>query len=162
MPKVTSVWCPPEGGNRLMVVVAIEQAYAGHATQAGMVAGQVGTAAYGGRFVIVVDDDIDVTDMDDVLWALMTRCDPQRDVQIIDRAWSGPLDTAIHPDERPFNSRLRHRRDAAVRVAGPFPEPVLTAQQAQAARERWGWITRRRSVNPQWLISISSYATAPS
>jgi 4-hydroxy-3-polyprenylbenzoate decarboxylase len=123
-----------------MVVVAIDQAYAGHATQAGLVAGQVGTTAYGGRLVIVVDHDVDVTDMNDVLWALMTRCDPQRDLQVIKRAWSGPLDSAVDPDERPFNSRLVIDATRPFEWRESFPEPVWTADHARAARERWGWI----------------------
>jgi UbiD family decarboxylase len=147
VPRVTGVWCPPQGGNRLMVVVGIEQSYAGHATQAGMVAGQVGTAAYGGRFVIVVDSDVDITDMNDVLWALMTRCDPQRDIQIIKRAWSGPLDTAVDPEERPFNSRLVIDATRPIEWRDSFPKQVWTAEQAQAARERWGWILEGEKAN---------------
>ncbi len=140
VPRVTSAWCPPEGGNRLMVVVAVDQAYAGHATQAGLVAGQVGTTAYGGRIVIVVDSDVDVTNMNDVLWALMTRCDPQRDVQIIKRAWSGPLDSAVDPDERPFNSRMVIDATRPYEWRDRFPEAVTSADEARAARERWAWI----------------------
>lgn len=140
VPRVTSVWCAPEGGNRLMVVVAIEQCYAGHATQAGLIAGQVGTAAYGGRLVVVVDNDVDPTNLDDVMWALMTRCDPARDVQIINKAWSGPLDTAVDPDERPFNSRMVIDATRPYEWRDKFPEPVWTVDDARAARERWGWI----------------------
>jgi UbiD family decarboxylase len=140
VPKVSGVWCPPEGGNRLMVVVGIEQSYAGHATQAGMVAGQVGTAAYGGRFVIVVDDDVDITDMNDVLWAVMTRCDPEHDLQVIKRAWSGPLDTAVNPEARPYNSRLVIDATRPFEWRDRFPKQVWSADQARAARERWGWL----------------------
>src|SRR5256712_10220936 len=62
--------------------------------------------AYLGRIVVVVDDDIDVTDLNDVMWAILTRADPERSLDIIHRAWSGPLDPAIHPDQKGFNSRL--------------------------------------------------------
>jgi UbiD family decarboxylase len=147
VPRVGAVWCPPEGGNRLMVIVSIDQAYAGHATQAGMVAGQVGTAAYGGRFVIVVDSDVDVTNMNDVLWALMTRCDPERDIQIIKRAWSGPLDTAVDPEERPFNSRMVIDATRPYEWRDSFPEPVMSADDARRARDRWGWILEGGSSN---------------
>ncbi|MGH2407730.1 MAG: UbiD family decarboxylase, partial [Candidatus Limnocylindrales bacterium] len=143
VPQVTGVWCPPEGGNRLLVVVAIEQSYPGHATQAGLVAGQVGSAAYGGRIVVVVDADVDITSMDDVLWAVMTRCDPQRDVQIVKRAWSGPVDSAVDPDVRPFNSRLIIDATRPWEWRDRFPEPVITPAMARATRERWGWILER-------------------
>src|SRR5919109_2891269 len=55
VPGVTSVWSPPEGGNRLMTVVAVDQSYPGHATQALLVGSQTGTSAYGGRVAVVVD-----------------------------------------------------------------------------------------------------------
>jgi UbiD family decarboxylase len=140
VPKVTGVWLPPEAGNRLMVVVAIEQAYPGHATQAMLVAGQVGAAAYAGRLVVVVDSDVDVHDLDDVLWAMLTRVDPERDVTIVGRAWSGPLDTAVHPDRRTFNSRLLIDATRPWEWRSRFPAPVLTAEMSSAARDRWAWV----------------------
>ena len=142
VPKVRGVWCPPQAGNRLMTIVAIEQAYAGHATQAAVVAGQVGAAAYGGRFVVVVDEDIDIYDMDDVLWAMTTRCDPERDISITRRAWSGPLDPAIHPDHRGFNSRCVIDATKPWEWRERFAEPVVTPEMARKTRERWGWLLR--------------------
>jgi 4-hydroxy-3-polyprenylbenzoate decarboxylase len=140
VPKVTGVWCPPEAGNRMMTVIAVDQAYPGHATQALLVGSQTGTSAYAGRIAVVVDPDIDITNLDDVLWAIMTRCDPARDVTIINRAWSGPLDPAIHPDERGFNSRMLIDATKPWEWKDRFAEPVVTADMTRAAREKWGWI----------------------
>ena len=140
VPRVTGVWCPPEAGNRMMTVIAVDQAYPGHATQALLVGSQTGTSAYAGRVAIVVDPDIDITSLEDVMWAVMTRCDPARDVRIIDRAWSGPLDPAIHPDERGFNSRLLIDATKPWEWRDRFADPVVTADQSREARERWGWI----------------------
>jgi 4-hydroxy-3-polyprenylbenzoate decarboxylase len=53
---------------------------------------------------MVVDDDIDPTDLFDVLWAMCTRCDPAEDIDIIRRMWSGPLDPRI-PRGATWNSR---------------------------------------------------------
>ncbi len=47
---------------------------------------------YLGRFVVVVDEDIDPTNSFDVIWAMATRCDPVEDIDFIRRAWSGALD----------------------------------------------------------------------
>jgi 3-polyprenyl-4-hydroxybenzoate decarboxylase len=44
---------------------------------------------------VVVDEDVDPTDMFDVLWAMCTRCDPAQDIEFIRRAWSGPLDPIV-------------------------------------------------------------------
>ena len=58
-----------------------------------------------GRYVVVVDDDIDPYDMNDVLWAMCTRSDPANDTDFIRRAWSGPLDPVIPKDEKGFSTR---------------------------------------------------------
>jgi 4-hydroxy-3-polyprenylbenzoate decarboxylase len=140
VPKITGVWCPPVAAERFLTVVAVDQAYPGHATQALTVAGQTGAAAYIARIVVAVDPDIDIFDINDVMWAIMTRCDPERDVTIIDRAWSGPLDTAIEPGRRGFNSRLLIDATKPWEWRERFAEPVVTAEMSRAAREKWGWI----------------------
>ncbi|MGH3502585.1 MAG: UbiD family decarboxylase [Nocardioidaceae bacterium] len=149
VPRVTGVWMPPESGNRMMVVVAVDQAYPGHATQALQVAGQVGASAYSGRMVVVVDPDIDIYNVNDVLWAMLTRADPARDVSVVDRAWSGPLDPAIHPDERGFNSRLLVDATKPWEWRDRFSEPVVTAEDSRAARERWGWVLDPNAADPR-------------
>ena len=45
--------------------------------------------------MVVVDEDIDPTDLFDVMWAICTRCDPAEDIDIIRKMWSGPLDPRI-------------------------------------------------------------------
>jgi UbiD family decarboxylase len=92
---VRGVWCHEAGCAYMFNVIAIKQAYAGHAKQAGMLAASCQSAAYMGRFVIVVDDDVDPTDPFDVMWAMCTRCDPAEDIDIVRKMWSGPLDPRI-------------------------------------------------------------------
>ncbi|HUZ74889.1 MAG TPA: UbiD family decarboxylase [Stellaceae bacterium] len=92
LPGVAGVWCHEAGGGRLFNIIAIKQAYAGHAKQALMLAGGAHAGNYLGRFVVVVDDDIDPTNSFDVIWAIATRCDPVEDIDTIRRAWSGALD----------------------------------------------------------------------
>jgi 4-hydroxy-3-polyprenylbenzoate decarboxylase len=92
---VAGVWCHEFGGARMFNVIAIKQAYPGHARQAGMLAASCQSGSYLGRFVVVVDDDVDPTDMFDVMWAVCTRCDPAADIEFIRRAWSGPLDPIL-------------------------------------------------------------------
>jgi UbiD family decarboxylase len=141
VPGVRAVWCPPELGNRLLVVIAIEQAHPGHATQAGLVGGQIAATVYGGRFVVVVDHDVDVFELDEVLWALATRCDPARDSQFVTGAWSSRLDLAVPRDERGRNSRLILDATRPWERRDEFPEPTRTRERTQAIRERWGWLT---------------------
>jgi len=49
---------------------------------------------------------IDPTSLDEVLWAMCTRCDPAEDIDFIQRAWSGPLDPIIQPGQKGHNSRM--------------------------------------------------------
>ena len=53
-----------------------------------------------GRYVVVVDEDIDPTNMKEVLWAMMTRVDPPTNIDIIDGCWSTPLDPRMPPEKR--------------------------------------------------------------
>ncbi|MFQ5850308.1 MAG: UbiD family decarboxylase [Candidatus Binatia bacterium] len=91
---------------RFLTVISIRQRYPGHARQAGLVAAQCHGGAYLGRYTVVVDEDVDITDLNDVLWVMCTRVDPVRSVEIIRRAWSGPLDPAIPRDKKGFSSRM--------------------------------------------------------
>ena len=105
VPDVKGVWCHEAGGGRLLNIISIKQRYPGHARQAMLVASQVHAGAYLGRYVVVVDEDIDPTSTFDVLWALTTRSDPVESIEILRRCWSGPLDPRIQPGKKGFNSR---------------------------------------------------------
>jgi 4-hydroxy-3-polyprenylbenzoate decarboxylase len=119
--------------------VSIEQRYAGHSRQAGHVAAMCRVGAYLGRIVIVVDEDIDVTDLNDVMWAVVTRSDPERSLDIINRAWSGPLDPAISPDVKGHNSRLIIDATRPWEWRDRFPTPIgPDAATKRETRKKWG------------------------
>lgn len=100
VPDVRGVWMHPSGASGLLSIVAIKQRYAGHAKQAGLTL-MSGRGATGlGRFVIVVDDDIDPSDIDQVLWALATRCDPATSIDIIRDMTVPDLDPRLTPQQR--------------------------------------------------------------
>jgi 4-hydroxy-3-polyprenylbenzoate decarboxylase len=82
IPDVRGVWFPRQG--RFIVAVAIKQRYAGHARQAarGVLATRDGGRDT--RLVIVVDDDIDITNISEVLWAVASRWDPKRQSEIVE------------------------------------------------------------------------------
>ena len=105
IPDVKGVWVHQAGAGRTFVAVAIKQRYFGHANQVGLVASQVNPTGYVGRYVVVVDDDIDPTDIHDVIWAMGTRSDPKTDFTVLDRNWSSRLDPMV-TDERLYNSRV--------------------------------------------------------
>jgi 4-hydroxy-3-polyprenylbenzoate decarboxylase len=141
VPDVTAAWCHGVGGCRLFNVVAVHQRYPGHATQAGQVATSCRTGAYLGRITVVVDDDVDVADVNEVIWAICTRADPERDYHVLRRTWSGPLDPAIDPDHKGLNSRVIIDATRPWEWRDQFP-PAIGPEPAekQRTRDRWSWV----------------------
>ncbi len=99
-PGIKGVWIHGPG-NRTLVVVSIKQMYLGHAMH---VASAVASIYYGGaltgKFVVVVDDDIDPSDFDEVLWAITTRCDAESGIEIVRGFLTSPLDPSLSPHKR--------------------------------------------------------------
>ena len=96
VPNVRGVWVYARG---LMVVVSIEQRYDSHAVQALIAAAGRRRNFAMDTFVVVVDEDIDPSDLNQVLWALCTRVDPAKSVQIL-RALTTDLDPRLSPKKR--------------------------------------------------------------
>ena len=141
VPDVTAAWTHAVGGCRLFNIVAIKQRYPGHARQAAYVASQCRQGAYLGRIVVVVDDDIDVTDLDEVIWAIVTRADPERDMDILRNALSGPLDPAIEPGKKGLNSRLIIDATRPWAWRDKFPPAIGPSPEIKhETRATWGWI----------------------
>ena len=96
IPGIKGVWCHESGYSRGFNVVSIKQMYAGHAHQVGYIASESRAGAYVGRYTVVVDEDIDPSNIDDVVWAMCSRTDPVEDIDIIRVGWSSPLDPRVH------------------------------------------------------------------
>jgi UbiD family decarboxylase len=142
LPNVHGAWQHEVGGARLLTVVSIRPSYPGHAAQTLHLTAQCPAAAYSGRWVIVVDDDIDPSNLEEVMWALCTRADPATDIDIIHRAWSTPLDPVIPPDRKRAGDYTNSRGliDATRPWAwrNEFPPLNLPSQDQRAAgRARW-------------------------
>lgn len=82
-------------------VIAIRQRYAGHAKQAALAAA---SQMRNGRWIVIVDDDIDPSNWKEVMWAMTTRCNPATDIEIVDGAWSTPLDPLVSVDRAKCDS----------------------------------------------------------
>jgi UbiD family decarboxylase len=105
LPGVAGVWCHEAGGGRAIIVVAVDQRYAGHSRQAGYLAAQHPVTAYMNRLVITVDPDINPRDLEQVMWAVSTRCDPQRDIDIMRFSYGSRIDPLGTPGQPTYNSR---------------------------------------------------------
>ncbi len=93
-PEIIDFYLPPEGCSYRMAVISMKKQYAGHAKRV-----MLGTWSYlrqfmYTKFVIVVDDDVDVRNWQDVVWAITTRMDPARDLTILENTPIDYLDFA--------------------------------------------------------------------
>jgi len=93
-PEIVDFYLPPEGCSYRMAVISLKKQYAGHAKRV-----MFGTWSFlrqfmYTKFVIVVDDDVDVRNWQDVIWAITTRMDPARDLTILENTPIDYLDFA--------------------------------------------------------------------
>ncbi len=93
-PEITDFHLPPEGCSYRMAVVQIRKAYPGHARRVMMgVWSHLRQFMYT-KFIVVVDEDVDVRDWREVIWAMTTRMDPARDTMMVEATPIDYLDFA--------------------------------------------------------------------
>ncbi len=88
-PEITDFYLPPEGCSYRMAVVQIKKSYPGHARRVMFGIWSFLRQFMYTKFIVVVDDDINIRDWTDVIWAITTRVDPTRDTLLVD---STPID----------------------------------------------------------------------
>jgi 4-hydroxy-3-polyprenylbenzoate decarboxylase len=130
---------------QLMTVVALKQRYDGHAKRAGLIAA---ANSYMGRLVVVVDDDVDPSNLADVMWAVTTRCEPSEQIDIVRNAWSSALDPRIPPDAK--HAGVTSHSKVVIEACRPFawidkfPQTsALSLDEARAVEAKWGDVLRR-------------------
>ena len=82
-PEITDFYLPPEGCSYRMAVVSMKKQYPGHAKRVMFGVWSFLRQFMYTKFVIVTDDDVNVRDWNDVIWAMTTRMDPARDTTIV-------------------------------------------------------------------------------
>lgn len=93
-PEIVDFYLPPEGCSYRLAVVSMKKQYAGHAKRVMMGVWSFLRQFMYTKFVIVCDDDINIRDWKDVIWAMTTRCDPARDTTMIEHTPIDYLDFA--------------------------------------------------------------------
>ena len=93
-PEIVDFYLPPEGCSYRMACVSIKKQYAGHAKRVMLGVWSFLRQFMYTKFVIVVDDDINVRDWKDLIWAMTTRMDPARDTVMIENTPIDYLDFA--------------------------------------------------------------------
>jgi 4-hydroxy-3-polyprenylbenzoate decarboxylase len=137
--------------SQLMTVVALKQRYDGHAKRAGLIAA---AHSYMARVVVVVDDDVDPSNLADVMWAVTTRCEPSEQVDIVRNAWSSALDPRISPEDKARG--ITSHSKLILEACRPFawidkfpPASALTLDEARAIEEKWRGVLGGNSPHPE-------------
>ncbi len=93
-PEITDFYLPPEGCSYRLAVVSMKKAYPGHAKRVMFGVWSFLRQFMYTKFIIVTDDDVDVRDWKEVMWALTTRVDPARDTLLVENTPIDYLDFA--------------------------------------------------------------------
>jgi 4-hydroxy-3-polyprenylbenzoate decarboxylase len=132
LPEILGVWNHEGGPATRFTVIQIRQRYPGHARNVLHVAANCIAGAYNGKWTVVVDEDVDCSDLDQVLWAMCTRFDPISDIDVIQKAWSSGRDPMSLPGN--FNNRILI--DACIpydrKLRGTFPKVVEVTAERRA------------------------------
>jgi 4-hydroxy-3-polyprenylbenzoate decarboxylase len=103
-----------------------------------------------GRLVVVVDEDVDPSNLNDVMWAVTTRCEPAEQLDIVRDAWSSALDPRIPPDAKARG--VTSHSKAIIEACRPFswrdkfpPTSALSLAEARAIEDKWGAVLRGSS-----------------
>ena len=93
-PEITDFYLPPEGCSYRLAVVSMKKQYPGHAKRVMFGVWSFLRQFMYTKFVIVTDDDVNVRDWNDVIWAMTTRMDPARDITLVENTPIDYLDFA--------------------------------------------------------------------
>ncbi|GJL75078.1 4-hydroxy-3-polyprenylbenzoate decarboxylase [Nitrosomonas sp.] len=93
-PEITDFYLPPEGCSYRMAVVSMKKQYAGHSKRVMFGVWSFLRQFMYTKFIIVTDDDVDIRDWKEVIWAITTRVDPARDTLIVENTPIDYLDFA--------------------------------------------------------------------
>ncbi len=139
VPGIKCVWSPPEAAGWGMTVVSIKQMYAGHAAQTMALAAQCMGGAYFSKYIVVVDDDVDATNLAEVVWAMVTRSRPAHSIDILRETWSTYLDPSQNPPEiRPWGSKCLINACMEYKYIDVFaPRSKLSEKAYESAVSRW-------------------------
>jgi 4-hydroxy-3-polyprenylbenzoate decarboxylase len=93
-PEITDFYLPPEGCSYRMAVISIKKAYPGHAKRVMFGLWSFLRQFMSTKFIVVTDDDVNIRDWKDVVWAITTRVDPVRDTTLVENTPIDYLDFA--------------------------------------------------------------------
>ena len=133
-------------GGRSVAVISIKQRHLGHAKQvATLSASLLSGAAITGRYIFVVDDDIDPSNWENVIWAVCTRCEPETSIDIVRGFLDSPLDPSLSPAKRASGDMTTAK--AIVNACKPYhwikdfpPLNRSSDELRQATMDKWKYL----------------------
>ena len=142
LPGVKGVWMIEEAGLHSILVISIEQSYPGHAKAAALIGAGCSATNMNCRMVIVVDEDIDPSNLSEVFWALGTRVDPETSIDIIRGCLSGASNPMLSPEAKRLGNYQMSR--AIILACKPFlwrqdfpPSVEMSPELAKQTRDKW-------------------------
>ncbi len=120
IPGIKAVWLSKEVNGPPLAIISLKQMYSGHAKQAAVLACQLRMLDLQGRYVVVVDDDIDPTNIAEVLWAMCSRVNPEEDIDIIRGTPSTTLDARVPRDAKTKDSLSFVNSRAIINACKPY------------------------------------------
>jgi 4-hydroxy-3-polyprenylbenzoate decarboxylase len=140
VPGVLAAYAHPAAASGWgIVVVSMQQQYAGHVVQVLALTAQCPAAAYYTKWIIAVDEDVDPTDFNEVMWALSTRCHPADDIDTLRNTWSTGLDPSQYlAEDRPYGSKVLINACKPHRYLKQFPPSTLLRREVyHRVAARW-------------------------
>jgi 2,5-furandicarboxylate decarboxylase 1 len=131
VPSVKNVYLPPSGRGVITAYISISKRIEGEGKRAGLAA--INSAA-SVKIAVVVDEDVDVYNEEDVLWAVATRACLDLDIDVIPRLAGGKLDPTAYDETRLKRGAMTSKMviDATQKVGVPFPDRIVPPN------ELWG------------------------
>jgi 4-hydroxy-3-polyprenylbenzoate decarboxylase len=93
-PEIVDFYLPPEGCSYRMAIISIKKSYPGHAKRLMFGLWSFLRQFMYTKFIVVTDDDVDIRDWREVIWAITTRMDPARDTTLVENTPIDYLDFA--------------------------------------------------------------------
>lgn len=142
LPGIKGVWTLECSAN-MIIVASIKQMYPGHSRQVGHLVSAIPYAANVTRYVIVVDDDIDPSNVNQVVWALATRSDPETTIDLFRGRSCSPVDPRMTSKKRDAGEHTN--TVAIIDACRPFewidkfpPTNTLNPELRERTLGRWG------------------------
>lgn len=130
VPSVRAIHMPPSGGGMITAYISIDKRIPGEGKRAGWAAVNAYRSTH---FAIVVDEDIDVYNEEEVLWAVYTRCCPDKDIDVVSRIIGGALIPTTYDETRLKKGYMATKM--VIDATQPVGQPLAT--RIRPPKELW-------------------------